>query len=258
MKAIKRCRKFARMYNGDRARKEVLIDYGFRLPAAFDNRPLKFEEFRERRRPDDIYVSATPGPYEMEHIGYEHGRFRRPIKKVSQSRKQWSPEPMISPAIWCSKLFVRPVLIDPEIFVRPSRAAKSTICWAKFARAPLKGQRVLVTTLTKRMAEDLTDYLKEINVKVNYLHSDVVTMERSQILRELRQGKYDVVVGINLLREGLDLPEVSLVAILDADKEGFLRSRYLAHSNHRTRRAPRRRPSHYVCRPHHRLDAARD
>ena len=208
------------MYNGDRARKEVLIDYGFRLPAAFDNRPLKFDEFQERRG-QSIYVSATPGPYEMEHIGYEM-EILETDKKGKPISKQWSPTDDITGNL--VQQIIRPTgLIDPEISVRPSRGQIDDLLGEIRARTALK-QRVLVTTLTKRMAEDLTDYLKEINVKVNYLHSDVVTMERSTILRELRQGKYDVVVGINLLREGLDLPEVSLVAILDADKEGFLRS----------------------------------
>ena len=208
------------MYNGDRARKEVLIDYGFRLPAAFDNRPLKFDEFQERRG-QSIYVSATPGPYEMEHIGYEM-EILETDKKGKPITKQWSPTDNITGNL--VQQIIRPTgLIDPEIFVRPSRGQIDDLLGEIRLRTS-RGQRVLVTTLTKRMAEDLTDYLKEINVKVNYLHSDVVTMERSAILRELRQGKYDVVVGINLLREGLDLPEVSLVAILDADKEGFLRS----------------------------------
>ena len=208
------------MYNGDRARKEVLIDYGFRLPAAFDNRPLKFDEFQERRG-QSIYVSATPGPYEMEHIGYEM-EILETDKKGKPITKQWSPTDNITGNL--VQQIIRPTgLIDPEIFVRPSRGQIDDLL-GEIRLRTARGQRVLVTTLTKRMAEDLTDYLKEINVKVNYLHSDVVTMERSAILRELRQGKYDVVVGINLLREGLDLPEVSLVAILDADKEGFLRS----------------------------------
>ena len=241
------------MYNGDRARKEVLIEYGFRLPAAFDNRPLKFEEFEERRG-QSIYVSATPGPYEMEHIGYvpdTGDELQEPEESAVKKKKaapkkaapkkaapkkaapkkaapkkatprQWKPGPDVTGQL--VQQIIRPTgLIDPEIFVRPSRGQIDDLLGEIRARTA-KSQRVLVTTLTKRMAEDLTDYLKEINVKVNYLHSDVLTMDRSAILRELRQGKYDVVVGINLLREGLDLPEVSLVAILDADKEGFLRS----------------------------------
>jgi excinuclease ABC subunit B len=216
------------MYNGDRARKEVLIEYGFRLPAAFDNRPLKFEEFEERRG-QTVYVSATPGPYEMEHIGYRQEITETPAppvekgekKKKPEVTKQWLPDNVTGQIV---EQIIRPTgLIDPEISIRPTRGQIDDLLGEIRERTDKK-QRVLVTTLTKRMAEDLTDYLKELNIKVNYLHSDVVTMERSQILRELRQGKYDVVVGINLLREGLDLPEVSLVAILDADKEGFLRS----------------------------------
>jgi excinuclease ABC subunit B len=207
------------MYNGDRARKEVLIEYGFRLPAAYDNRPLKFEEF-EQKRGQSLYVSATPGPYEMEHIGYvqdvtEVDKKGKPLARI------WIPGDVTGQLV---QQIIRPTgLLDPEISVRPSRGQIDDLLGEIRTRVT-KGQRVICTTLTKRMAEDLSDYLKEINVKVNYLHSDIETMERSRILRELRQGKYDVVVGINLLREGLDLPEVSLVAILDADKEGFLRS----------------------------------
>jgi excinuclease ABC subunit B len=208
------------MYNGDRARKEMLVDYGFRLPAAYDNRPLKFEEF-EARRGQSFYVSATPGPYEMEHIGFVPDVIQTD-KKGKPTARAWKPGEDVTGQL--VQQIIRPTgLIDPEISVRPSRGQIDDLLHEIRTRTS-KGQRVLVTTLTKRMAEDLTDYLKEIAVKVNYLHSDVQTMERSQILRELRQGKYDVVVGINLLREGLDLPEVSLVAILDADKEGFLRS----------------------------------
>lgn len=208
------------MYNGDRARKEVLIDYGFRLPAAFDNRPLKFPEFEERRG-QSIYTSATPGPYEMEHIGYYSEVLETDAKGKPMSR-EWRPTAEVTGQL--VQQIIRPTgLIDPEIIVRPTRGQIDDLLGEIRARVEKK-QRVLVTTLTKRMAEDLTDYLKEIKVKVNYLHSDVITMERSAILRDLRLGKYDVIVGINLLREGLDLPEVSLVAILDADKEGFLRS----------------------------------
>ena len=208
------------MYNGDRARKETLIDYGFRLPAAFDNRPLKFEEF-EQRIGQTLFVSATPGPYEMQHIGYERKEIESD-SKVKETSRVWTPSADVTGQL--VQQIIRPTgLVDPEIFVRPTRGQIDDLLHEIRSRTE-KGQRVLATTLTKRMAEDLTDYLKEINVKVNYLHSDVITMERSQILRELRQGKYDVIVGINLLREGLDLPEVSLVAILDADKEGFLRS----------------------------------
>ncbi len=181
------------MYNGDRARKEVLVDYGFRLPSALDNRPLTFSEF-ERHVNQAIYLSATPADYELSRSG-------EPIQQV-----------------------IRPTgLIDPKIDIRPVEHQVDDLI-DEIRKKVEKHQRVLVTTLTKRMSEDLTDYLKELNVKVAYLHSDVDTLERTDILRDLRSGVYDVLVGINLLREGLDLPEVSLVAILDADKEGFLRS----------------------------------
>ncbi len=181
------------MYNGDHARKETLVEYGFRLPSAMDNRPLIFTEFQSHIK-HAVYVSATPGPYELEH----------------------SPEP--------AQQVIRPTgLLDPEIEVRPSEGQIENLMDEIDKRID-KGQRTLVTTLTKRMAEDLTDYLKERDIKVAYIHSDIDTLERGDILRDLRAGVYDVLVGINLLREGLDLPEVSLVAILDADKEGFLRS----------------------------------
>lgn len=181
------------MYNGDRARKEVLVEYGFRLPSALDNRPLKFTEF-ERHINQAIYVSATPAEYEL-------SRTPAPAQQV-----------------------IRPTgLLDPEIDVRPVEHQVDDLI-AEIRTTVDKHQRVLVTTLTKRMSEDLTDYLKELGIKVAYLHSDVDTLDRTDILRDLRMGVYDVIVGINLLREGLDLPEVSLVAILDADKEGFLRS----------------------------------
>lgn len=181
------------MYNGDRARKEVLVEHGFRLPSALDNRPLNFTEF-ERHINQVVYVSATPGDYELSR----------------------SPEPV--------EQVIRPTgLLDPEIEVRPTEGQIDDLISEIQTRID-KSQRVLVTTLTKRMAEDLTEYLQELDIKVQYLHSDIDTLERSDILRDLRLGVYDVVVGINLLREGLDLPEVSLVAILDADKEGFLRS----------------------------------
>jgi excinuclease ABC subunit B len=181
------------MYNGDRARKEVLVDHGFRLPSALDNRPLNFTEY-ERHVNQVVYVSATPSQYELSR----------------------SPEP--------AEQVIRPTgLLDPPIEVRPIEGQIDDLI-AEIRATVEKGQRVLVTTLTKRMSEDLTDYLKELNMKVAYLHSDVDTLERTDILRDLRLGVYDVLVGINLLREGLDLPEVSLVAILDADKEGFLRS----------------------------------
>nr|MBC7244550.1 excinuclease ABC subunit UvrB [Chloroflexota bacterium] len=182
------------MYNGDRARKEVLVEYGFRLPSALDNRPLRFEEF-ERHINQAIYTSATPGPYELKHS-------QQVVEQI-----------------------IRPTgLVDPEIIVRPTKGQIDDLL-AEINRRVQRGERVLVTTLTKRMAEDLADYLLEMGVKVHYLHSEIQTIERVQILRDLRLGVYDVVVGINLLREGLDLPEVSLVAILDADKEGFLRSK---------------------------------
>lgn len=181
------------MYNGDHARKETLVEYGFRLPSAMDNRPLIFTEFQSHIK-HAVYVSATPGPYELEH----------------------SPEP--------AQQVIRPTgLLDPEIEVRPSEGQIENLM-EEIDKRIEKGQRTLVTTLTKRMAEDLTDYLKERDIKVAYIHSDIDTLERGDILRDLRAGVYDVLVGINLLREGLDLPEVSLVAILDADKEGFLRS----------------------------------
>jgi excinuclease ABC subunit B len=181
------------MYNGDRSRKETLVDYGFRLPSALDNRPLRFSEF-EQHIHQAIYVSATPGPYELEHSAQVVEQIIRPTG-----------------------------LLDPVIHVRPSKGQIDDLL-GEIKRRVDRGQRALVTTLTKRMAEDLADYLKEMGVRTHYLHSDIETIERVEILRDLRLGVYDVVVGINLLREGLDLPEVSLVAILDADKEGFLRS----------------------------------
>ncbi len=182
------------MFHGDRSRKEVLVAYGFRLPSALDNRPLSFEEWEARAR-QVIFVSATPGPYELD---------RAQGVVVEQ--------------------IIRPTgLIDPPIDVRPVRGQVDDLLQEIRARAA-RGERVLVTTLTKRMAEDLTQYYQELGVRVRYLHSDIETLERVQILRDLRRGAFDVLVGINLLREGLDLPEVSLVAILDADKEGFLRS----------------------------------
>jgi excinuclease ABC subunit B len=181
------------MYNGDRARKEVLVNYGFRLPSALDNRPLTFAEFEDHLN-QVVYVSATPGPYEMQHAA-------QVVEQV-----------------------IRPTgLIDPVVDVRPTKGQIDDLV-KEIKQRTSQGQRVLVTTLTKRMAEDLTEYLAELNIKVHYLHSDIHTIERVEILRDLRMGVYDVVVGINLLREGLDLPEVSLVAVLDADKEGFLRS----------------------------------
>ena len=185
----------AAMYNGDRSRKENLIEYGFRLPSAADNRPLKFSEF-EQRINQVIYVSATPGPYELKRVP-----------------KQFVVEQIVRPT----------GLLDPEVEVRPIKGQIDDL-YAEIKARTAKNQRVLVTTLTKKMAEDLTDYLKELGVKVRYMHSDIETIERMQIVRDLRLGVFDVLVGINLLREGLDIPEVSLVAILDADKEGFLRA----------------------------------
>ncbi|MFD1067679.1 excinuclease ABC subunit UvrB [Oceanobacillus locisalsi] len=181
------------MYNGDQARKQVLVDHGFRLPSAMDNRPLRFEEF-EGKTNQLVYVSATPGPYELEH----------------------SPE--------MTEQIIRPTgLLDPEVQVRPIDGQIDDLI-SEINKRTERKERVLITTLTKKMSEDLTDYLKEIGIKVAYLHSEIKTLERIEVIRNLRVGKYDVLVGINLLREGLDIPEVSLVSILDADKEGFLRS----------------------------------
>ncbi|MEB1808832.1 MAG: UvrB/UvrC motif-containing protein, partial [Bacillaceae bacterium] len=181
------------MYNGDRARKQVLVDHGFRLPSALDNRPLQFEEF-EGKTNQIVYVSATPGPYELE--------------KTPQVVQQ----------------IIRPTgLLDPTIEIRPIEGQIDDLIGQINERVAQK-ERVLVTTLTKKMSEDLTDYLKEIGIRVQYMHSEVKTLERLEIVRQLRIGTYDVLVGINLLREGLDIPEVSLVTILDADKEGFLRA----------------------------------
>ena len=182
------------MFNGDRSRKETLVEYGFRLPSALDNRPLRFFEFESMMK-QCIYVSATPGPYEREH-------------------EEKSAEQIIRPT----------GLLDPKIFVRPVKNQIDDLV-SEINKTVEKKERVLVTTLTKRMAEDLTKHFKEIGIKATYMHSDVETLERMQIIKDLRQAKIDVLVGINLLREGLDMPEVSLVAILDADKEGFLRSR---------------------------------
>jgi excinuclease ABC subunit B len=181
------------MYRGDRSRKENLVEYGFRLPSALDNRPLRFDEF-ERLAPQTIFTSATPGPYEAEHAGAVVEQLVRPTG-----------------------------LVDPEVEVRPANSQVDDLL-SEIRLRVAEGERVLVTTLTKRMAEDLTEYLAEHGVRVRYLHSDIDTVERMEIIRDLRLGEFDVLVGINLLREGLDIPEVSLVAILDADKEGFLRS----------------------------------
>jgi excinuclease ABC subunit B len=214
------------MYNGDRARKEVLVDFGFRLPSALDNRPLMFHEY-EARLNQAVYVSATPGPYELA------------VSRIAASEKDppscfavpdW--ERRLAPddsgqdlvRIYGAEQLIRPTgLLDPEITVKPTRGQIDDLM-EQISHRVARGERVLVTTLTKRMAEDLADFLREANIKVHYLHSEIDTLERVEILRDLRLGVYDVVVGINLLREGLDLPEVSLVAILDADKEGYLRS----------------------------------
>jgi excinuclease ABC subunit B len=181
------------MYRGDRSRKETLVEYGFRLPSAMDNRPMRFDEFVDRS-PQTVYVSATPGKYELEHSDNVAEQLVRPTG-----------------------------LLDPEVEVRPAKSQVDDLL-SEINKRVDKGERVLVTTLTKRMAEDLTEYLEEHGVRVRYLHSDIDTVERVEIIRNLRLGTFDVLVGINLLREGLDMPEVSLVAILDADKEGFLRS----------------------------------
>jgi excinuclease ABC subunit B len=181
------------MYLGDRSRKETLVEYGFRLPSALDNRPLRFEEF-DKRIKQAIFVSATPADHELE---------------ISQQ---------------VAEQIIRPTgLVDPEVFVRSSEGQIDNLIGAINQRVE-KGQRVIVTTLTKRMAEDLSEYLREMGIKARYLHSEIHTLERAEILRELRAGDFHVLVGINLMREGLDLPEVSLVAILDADNQGFLRS----------------------------------
>lgn len=181
------------MYNGDRSRKEMLVNYGFRLPSALDNRPLRREEF-ESHVHQIVYVSATPGDYEMEQTDTVIEQIIRPTG-----------------------------LLDPEVEVRPTMGQMDDLLGEINSRAD-KGERIFITTLTKKMAEDLTDYLKEMGVKVKYMHSDIKTLERTEIIRDLRLGVFDVLIGINLLREGIDVPEVSLVAILDADKEGFLRN----------------------------------
>jgi len=181
------------MYKGDRSRKETLVEFGFRLPSALDNRPLRFDEW-ERLAPQAIFVSATPGPYEKEHAGQTVDQVVRPTG-----------------------------LVDPELEVRSAQTQVDDVL-SEIRQRVEKDERVLITTLTKRMAEDLTDYLDDNGIRVRYLHSDIDTVERMEIIRDLRLGEFDVLVGINLLREGLDMPEVSLVAILDADKEGYLRS----------------------------------
>ena len=215
------------MYNGDRARKLTLVEYGFRLPSALDNRPLQFDEFMSLV-PQMITLSATPGDYELS----------------------------LSGGVVVEQI-IRPTgLVDPEVDVRPVRGQVDDLLNEIRVREA-RAERVLVTTLTKRMAEDLSDYLQQTGVRVRYLHSDIDAIERMDILRGLRLGDFDVLVGINLLREGLDLPEVSLVAILDADQEGFLRSRSEPGADHRPGRAEHQRQGHPLCRPDDRLDAAR-
>ena len=215
------------MYRGDRSRKETLVEYGFRLPSALDNRPLNFDEFAAMIH-QTIYVSATPAPFELRE---SNGAV---IEQV-----------------------IRPTgLMDPAILVRPARTQVDDLLEEIRKRVERK-ERVLVTTLTKRMAEDLTEYYQDLNVKVRYLHSDIETLERVEIIRQLRSGQFDVLVGINLLREGLDLPEVSLVAILDADKEGFLRSERSLDPDHRPGRAQRQRHGDSLRRRCHGLDEAR-
>ena len=216
------------MYAGDRSRKETLVEYGFRLPSALDNRPLTFEEF-EHRTNQLVYVSATPGPYEL-------------TKSAGVVVEQ----------------IIRPTgLIDPEVEVRPVKGQIDDLLHEIRARVD-KGERVLVTTLTKRMSEDLAEYYAEVGVKCRYMHSEIETLERVKILRDLRKGEFDVLIGINLLREGLDLPEVSLVAILDADKEGFLRSWGSSDPDHRALRPASARARDSLRRPHDRFDEARD
>ena len=199
------------MFNGDRARKETLIDFGFRMPSALDNRPLRFEEFLTKTN-QTIYTSATPNVWETKET-FQSYQDRKKVPEMSAYPKTGIVEQLIRPT----------GIIDPEIQVRGSRDQIQNLL-SEIQKRVKVGERVLITTLTKRMSEDLTNYLRDQDIKVQYLHADIDTLERVDILDDLRRGTYDVVVGINLLREGLDLPEVSLVAILDADKEGFLRS----------------------------------
>ena len=214
-------------YEGDRSRKETLVDHGFRLPSAMDNRPLRFEEFGEKVG-QVVFMSATPSPYELE---------------VSSAGRR-------------ADRAARPGSSTPRSIVRPTKGQIDDLV-AEIRGREEREQRVLVTTLTKKMAEDLTDYLLELGIRVRYLHSEVDTLERVEILRSLRLGEFDVLVGINLLREGLDLPEVSLVAILDADKEGLPALGDVVDPDDRPRGPQRRRPGDHVRRPGHRLDAAR-
>jgi excinuclease ABC subunit B len=202
------------MYNGDRARKENLVNYGFRLPSALDNRPLRFHEF-EGHVKEAIYVSATPAEYELMH---STGGKIKSSADFYEARRQGDEFAGVAEQV------IRPTgLLDPIVEVRPTDGQIDDLI-AEIRKSVAKKQRVIITTLTKRMSEELSQYLSELDIKVKYLHSDIHTLERPEILRDLRLGVYDVIVGINLLREGIDLPEVSLVAILDADKEGFLRS----------------------------------
>ncbi len=222
------------MYFGDRSRKQTLIDFGFRLPSALDNRPLKFAEF-EKKVNQVVYVSATPGKYELGKSQFNKG-VRHPQAKVSDTLakshthksagypKSKVPDTFAKAKTYIIEQLIRPTgLLDPEVQVRPTQNQIPDLI-SEIKKRVAQKQRVFVTTLTKRMAEDLSDYLAEEKIKTQYLHSEIKTLERPEILKDLRLGKYDVVVGVNLLREGLDLPEVSLVAILDADKEGFLRN----------------------------------
>ncbi|MCX8091877.1 MAG: excinuclease ABC subunit UvrB [Verrucomicrobiae bacterium] len=212
------------MYEGDRSRKQVLVDYGFRLPSALDNRPLRFDEFQAVQG-QTIYVSATPGPRELEWARQDALRLRAHTASAgARTETSAAPEAAHGPPPGVVELVVRPTgLVDPKVTVKPLKGQIDDLIEECRKRAERK-ERVLVTTLTKRTAEELTDYLREIGINVQYLHSEIDAIERVEILRALRKGEFDVLVGINLLREGLDLPEVSLVAILDADKEGFLRS----------------------------------
>ena len=217
------------MYEGDRSRKTVLVDHGFRLPSALDNRPLNFLEF-QAAQPQTIYVSATPAPRELGWARASATYVRSSRSEEAHSLNETDKSLLTSAATvdksspGVAELVVRPTgLIDPKVTIKPLKGQIDDLMEEARKRSDLK-ERVLVTTLTKRTAEELTDYLRDIGVRVQYLHSDIDAIERVEILRSLRKGEFDVLVGINLLREGLDLPEVSLVAILDADKEGFLRS----------------------------------
>jgi excinuclease ABC subunit B len=202
------------MYMGDRSRKQTLVEYGWRLPSAFDNRPLTFDEFNARVQ-QIVYVSATPGEYELKKSGVAHGLNDL---LIADGRK------LKAATLRVAQQLIRPTgIVDPAVMVKPTDGQLDDLV-AEIRGRAARGERALVTTLTKRLAEALTEYLADAGLKVQYLHSDVQTLERVEILKDLRHGTYDVVVGINLLREGLDLPEVSLVAILDADKKGFLRN----------------------------------